>query len=179
MLVNCVSATVQADAQVVSLHGLIVSRQIFRVLPRVLLDVGDDLLILHAGAGNEGVWVLGCRCNLHGLLRDHRLNRWLRKVLVRTILRAVELRLLVCKLKRWLDLVFEINHLLTQAMRINIDNVSVRSRAVMRSRGVTISRIKLVSFCLRTGKPWFAAAITYNCFSMIFFLINNWLRGLL
>ena len=55
MLVNCIPATVQADAQVVSLHGLIVSRQIFRVLPRVLLDVGDDLLILHAGAGNEGV----------------------------------------------------------------------------------------------------------------------------
>lgn len=55
MLVNCVSATIQADAQIVTLHGLIVSRQIFRVLPRVLLDVGDDLLILHAGAGDEGV----------------------------------------------------------------------------------------------------------------------------
>ena len=55
MLVHCIPATVQADARVVSLNGLIVSRQIFRVLPRVLLNVGNDLLILHAGAGDESV----------------------------------------------------------------------------------------------------------------------------
>lgn len=168
MLVNCVPSTVQADAQVVSLHRLIVSRQIFRVLPCVLLNVGNNLLILHAGARDESVWVLGCRCNLHGLLRSHRLNRWLRKILVRSILRAVHLRLLVCKLKRWLDLVFEIINLLTEAVRIDIDNVSVWSGAVMRSRGVTISGIKLIRFCLQASKLWFAAAITYNCFSMIF-----------
>ena len=56
VLVNCVPATVQADAHVVSLYGLIVSRQIIVcVLPCVLLNVGDDLLVLHAGAGDESV----------------------------------------------------------------------------------------------------------------------------
>lgn len=67
------------------------------MLAHVLRDVGDDWLALITSSWNKdvlaGVQVLGW--NLNGPVRQHRLHSRLVKVLVRAVLRAIELRLLV------------------------------------------------------------------------------------
>lgn len=67
------------------------------MLAYVLRDVGDDWLALITSSWNKdvlaGVQVLGW--NLNGPVRQHRLHSRLVKVLVRAVLRAIELRLLV------------------------------------------------------------------------------------
>ena len=102
LLVYCswhiVSPAVQADAHDVPLHGLVVRGQIFLrlgSLPGVPLNIGDDLVIFYAGAWNDSVRVLSGCGNLNRFFRKDRLYSGLCEVFVRSILRAVELRLLV------------------------------------------------------------------------------------
>ena len=55
---NVVTAAVQANAHHVSLHGLVVRSQVFlrlRRLASVPLNVGNDLVVLHAGTWNYGI----------------------------------------------------------------------------------------------------------------------------
>ena len=95
-----VPSTVQSDAHVVTLNRLVICSQLFRLLRSlavVLLNVRDDLVVLHAGAWDQGIRVLSSGNDLRWLLREDRLHRGLLKVLVRPILRAIEGRLLVCR----------------------------------------------------------------------------------
>ena len=119
VLHHCIDATrVDTHRDRIALHGVVLARDelslsarsaclrtsqdwigwVLAVLAHVLRDVGDDGLALVTGTWHKDVFagVQVLRWNLNGLIRQDRLHSRLLKVLVRAVLRAIELRLLVC-----------------------------------------------------------------------------------
>ena len=102
-LIVVVSETCLTHARVV-LHGLVNRGQLSRlvvqrVLPIVLLNVGDDGLAGVACPRDQRLRVsvrVQHRGDHQGSLNRHRSDRRLLKVLIRPVLRAIELGLLVC-----------------------------------------------------------------------------------